>query len=167
MPAPIGRRLGFYKDLPTEAEWEYAARAGVGRRRLRVGRRLCRAGGSKDNTWQGEFPWQNLMLDGYDGTSPVAAFPANGYGLYDMAGNVWEWTADLFRPRHQVKAPDTACCVPRNPRVSAVHTSGIQATDIPRRVIKGGSHLCAGLLPALSASTCAVRARPSTPQLGT
>jgi formylglycine-generating enzyme required for sulfatase activity len=83
------------------------------------------------------------MLDGYDGTSPVAAFPANGYGLYDMAGNVWEWTADFFRQRHRAKTPDEACCIPRNPRVSAEQAGGMLAADIPRRVIKGGSHLCA------------------------
>jgi formylglycine-generating enzyme required for sulfatase activity len=99
------------------------------------------------NTWQGEFPWQNLLLDGYEGTSPVAKFPANGFGLYDMAGNVWEWTSDLFRPRHQREA--APCCAPsavngRGVKDSAVNGSApVTSTDIPRRVIKGGSHLCA------------------------
>jgi formylglycine-generating enzyme len=90
------------------------------------------------NTWQGEFPWQNLLTDRYAGTSPVGAFPPNGYGLADMAGNVWEWTSDFFTPRHpdEVERP---CCVPRNPQVAAP----VLAEAIPRRVIKGGSHLCA------------------------
>jgi formylglycine-generating enzyme required for sulfatase activity len=97
------------------------------------------------NTWQGEFPWQNLSLDGYEKTSPVKRFPANGYGLYDVAGNVWEWTADYFTPGHpgDVTKP---CCVPRNPRVQAPDPADEPAQpspQIPRRVIKGGSHLCA------------------------
>ena len=81
------------------------------------------------NTWQGEFPWQNLLLDGYAGTSPVGVFPPNGYGLYDMTGNVWEWTCDRVRPPTR---PQPACCAPAAPDET-----------IPRRVIKGGSHLCA------------------------
>ena len=69
------------------------------------------------NTWQGEFPWQNLLTDRYEGTSPVKRFPPNGYGLYDMAGNVWEWTTDFFSlPPDAVESP---CCVPSNPRVTA------------------------------------------------
>ena len=81
------------------------------------------------NTWQGEFPWQNLLTDGYAGTSPVGSFPANGYGLYDMTGNVWEWTCDEPSANG---TPPRPCCVPSEP-----------GGHIPRRVIKGGSHLCA------------------------
>ena len=90
------------------------------------------------NTWPGEFTWQNLLLDRYAGTSPVGSFPPNGYGLADMAGNVWEWTSDFFAPRHpdEVEHP---CCVPHNPQV----TAPVLQEAIPRRVIKGGSHLCA------------------------
>jgi formylglycine-generating enzyme required for sulfatase activity len=126
------------KALPSEAEWEYAARGGLEGKVFCWGDEFAPKGRMLANTWQGEFPWQNLLLDRYAGTSPVGAFPANGYGLQDMAGNVWEWTSDFFAPRHpdEVARP---CCVPRNPRV----TSPVLAEAIPRRVIKGGSHLCA------------------------
>jgi formylglycine-generating enzyme required for sulfatase activity len=94
------------------------------------------------NSWQGEFPWQNLKLDGFEGTSPVGSFPPNNYGLYDMTGNVWEWTTDFFTPRHadEVEKP---CCIPRNPRVTSSEESYAAGETIPRRVIKGGSYLCA------------------------
>ena len=97
------------------------------------------------NTWQGEFPWQNLLLDGYERTSPVKAFPPNGYGLHDMAGNVWEWTCDYFTPG-QADASDPVCCAVRNPRVTSPDQSYDTTTrggSLPRLVIKGGSHLCA------------------------
>ena len=94
------------------------------------------------NTWQGEFPWQNLEARRLRGTSPVRSFPPNGYGLYDVAGNVWEWTSDFYRGQPSA-AP--ACCAPANPRVTDADESSRRqpGAHIPRRVIKGGSHLCA------------------------
>jgi formylglycine-generating enzyme len=126
------------KSLPSEAEWEYAARGGLEGKVFCWGDEFAPKGKLLANTWQGEFPWQNLLTDRYAGTSPVGAFPPNGYGLVDMAGNVWQWTSDFFTPRHpdEVARP---CCVPHNPQV----TTPVLAEAIPRRVIKGGSHLCA------------------------
>jgi formylglycine-generating enzyme len=98
------------------------------------------------NTWQGDFPWQNLLLDGYEGTSPVGAFPANGYGLLDMAGNVWEWTADWYVPRHGSEVVKPCCGPPLNPRIVSPEKSYDLAQPqfrIPRKVVKGGSFLCA------------------------
>jgi formylglycine-generating enzyme required for sulfatase activity len=133
------------KVLPTEAEWEYAARGGLEGKRFTWGDEFAPRGRMMANTWQGEFPWQNTLQDGFRGTSPVGSFPPNGYGLYDMAGNVWEWTADYYTPRHP-DAVDHPCCAPRNPRTTSPDASyevGAPGDHIPRRVTKGGSHLCA------------------------
>jgi formylglycine-generating enzyme len=119
------------KELPTEAEWEHAARGGLDGAVFAWGDEFAPGGRMMANTWQGEFPWQNLLADGYEGTSPVGSFRPNGYGLLDMTGNVWEWTCDDFTPDHAAPAP-RPCCVP----VAAGETA-------PRKVIKGGSHLCA------------------------
>jgi sulfatase modifying factor 1 len=126
------------KSLPTEAEWERAARGGLDQAAFAWGDEERPAGKLMANSWQGEFPWQNHGADGHEGTSPVGSFPPNGYGLHDVTGNVWEWTDDFFAPRHAGDAAK-ACCVPRNPRVATASS----ADSIPRRVIKGGSHLCA------------------------
>ena len=133
------------KQIPTEAEWEAACRGGLDGAEFAWGDELAPDGKQMANYWQGEFPHENLRLDGWEGTSPVGAFPANGYGLYDMIGNVWEWTSDWYAPAHEVNEPK-ACCSPRNPRGAREEQSydpTLPAIRIPRKVLKGGSHLCA------------------------
>jgi formylglycine-generating enzyme required for sulfatase activity len=133
------------KDLPSEAEWEYAARGGLQNATFTWGNEEMPDGKPMANRWHGEFPWNNQLTDGYQGTSPVGSFPANGYGLFDMAGNVWEWTSDWYGTHH-AETSKSCCGMIVNPRV----TSPAQSYDpnqpqfrIPRRVVKGGSHLCA------------------------
>ncbi len=133
------------KDLPTEAEWECAARGGLEGAVFTWGDEFAPKGKLMANTWQGRFPWENLGPGGFGSTSPIKSFPPNGYALYDMAGNVWEWTADSFTSYQPV---DTSrpCCVPHNPRITSDGLGGGAPADdggYPRRVIKGGSHLCA------------------------
>jgi formylglycine-generating enzyme required for sulfatase activity len=133
------------KALPTEAEWEFAARGGLENATFVWGDEFAPNGQLMANTWQGEFPWQNLKTDGYEGTSPVGSFPANRYGLYDMAGNVWEWTSDPFTLR-QPQESSRPCCAPdiarAQPPAQNLESNGPDA-HIPRKVVKGGSHLCA------------------------
>ena len=133
------------KALPTEAEWEFAARGGLDGAEFVWGDEFAPEGRQMANTWQGEFPWQNLCADGFERTSPVGVFPANGYGVFDMAGNVWECTTDWFSARHMPN-DESPCCVPSNPRGGPIEASFDPAQpqfSIPRKVVKGGSFLCA------------------------
>lgn len=133
------------KDLPTEAEWEFAARGGIEGAMFTWGDEMNPGGKAMANSWQGRFPWENLVLDGYERTSPVGSFPPNGYGLYDMAGNVWEWTKDWYaaRPAQEASRP---CCGAAPARTATLEESYDPVRPefrIPRKVVKGGSHLCA------------------------
>ena len=133
------------KALPTEAQWEYAARGGLEGAEFAWGDELTPGGLHMANIWQGAFPFENTAEDGFERTSPVGSYPANGYGLFDMIGNVWEWTCDWYEPGHPDEALK-ACCIPRNPRGGREERSydPLQpSVRIPRKVLKGGSHLCA------------------------
>ena len=131
------------KELPTEAEWEFAARGGLEGADYVWGDELNPDGKQMANTWQGEFPYRNTLDDGFEYTAPVGSFPANGYGLYDMAGNVWQWTSDWYQDHGKIDSP---CCTATNPRGARQEESldpGQPGVAIPRKVTKGGSHLCA------------------------
>jgi sulfatase modifying factor 1 len=133
------------KSLPTEAEWEYAARGGLEAKPYAWGDELEPGGRIQANYWQGEFPRENLRPGAHAGTSAIGTYAANGYGLYDMIGNVWEWTSDWYA-LPPTKAPGAACCIPNNPRGGAESQSYDPCTPdirIGRKVLKGGSHLCA------------------------
>jgi formylglycine-generating enzyme len=130
------------KKLPTEAEWEFAARGGLEGADYAWGDELEPGGKQMANVWQGQFPWQNLLSDGYERTAPVGQFPANTYGVFDMIGNVWEWTSDWYSAHHPAAK---ACCggeVPRGDREQS-YDPQMPNIKIPRKVIKGGSFLCA------------------------
>lgn len=134
------------KSLPTEAEWEFAARGGLEGAEFAWGDELAPGGAMLANYWQGAFPHENSLLDGWARTSPIGTYPPNGYGLFDMVGNVWEWTVDWWsEPRAEAKSSG-ACCVPHNPRGGSERESIDTCTPhvpIGRKVLKGGSHLCA------------------------
>lgn len=134
------------KQLPTEAEWEYAARGGLEGKNFAWGDDDSDPDKPLANTWQGEFPWQNLLSDGFEGTSPVGHYPANGYGLHDMCGNAWEWTADWYVNRRADAIEKSCCGLSHNPRIESPDGSYDPMQPqfrIPRKVVKGGSHLCA------------------------
>lgn len=133
------------KELPTEAEFEFAAKGGLEGKEFAWGDELSPDGKMMANTWQGLFPFANQMLDGWERTSPVATYPANGYGLFDMIGNTWEWTQDWWSDTPSAKK-GSSCCAISNPRGAKLKDSFDPAQPkvrIGRKVLKGGSHLCA------------------------
>lgn len=135
------------KRLPTEAEFEYAARGGLDDADYAWGSELAPDGRMMANYWQGLFPFANTLKDGFERTSPVRQFPANGHGLHDMIGNVWEWTSDWWSERPAMPRKNAgSCCTIANPRGGKLKDSFDPAQPrvrIGRKVIKGGSHLCA------------------------
>jgi len=123
------------QSQPTEAEWEYAARAGRDGCDYAWGDEFEPGGRPMAKTWQGVFPCRNLAQRGFERTAPVGSYPANDFGLYDMIGNVWEWTSDWYQDSPNPE-PNACCGARRRPADPA------DASGPPRRVLKGGSHLC-------------------------
>lgn len=130
------------KQLPTEREWERAARGGLEGCEFAWGDELHPGGRLMANTWHGHFPHHNSRADGYERTSPVGAFPANGYGLVDMIGNVWEWTSSWYQVGQRGAAADSCCQAAEAARLASIDLRSEHGA-MPRKVVKGGSYLCA------------------------
>lgn len=133
------------KSIPSEAEWEFASRGGHDGWNFAWGDELAPKGKMLANYWQGEFPWQNLALDGFERTAPVGSFPPNDFGLFDMIGNAWEWTADWYAGHSEIQRSCCSCA-----EVDQRGASREQSIDpaapgapTPRKVLKGGSFACA------------------------
>jgi sulfatase modifying factor 1 len=152
------------KQLPTEAQWEYAARGGLIGVDYAWGDVAAPAGAWRANIWQGEFPFENLAFDGWTGTSPVGSFPPNGYGLLDMIGNVWEWTRDVWADDHRA----VQCTAMQQPQCCLPHAPPGDDSGQQWFVLKGGSHLCADnyCLRYRPAARIALTADTSTSHVG-
>ncbi len=133
VPDDFGKRTGF--RLPTEAEWEFAARGGMNQKKFLWGDKLKPDGKCLANIWQGQFPNQNSKKDGFIKAAPVKTYPANKFGLFDMAGNVWEWCQDYYQPEYYKDSPE------KNPKGPETGFDPLEP-GIPKRVQRGGSFLC-------------------------